>query len=83
MANGGKRPGSGRKRGSKNRFDIELAARLARNGEITPLDVMLAMMVDPDLPPERRVRAAKGAAPYVHKRKPVAVEVSGFSGPAR
>ena len=73
---GGKRP-NGKKKGSKHRFQRELAERLKANGELTPLDVMLAIARDPDQPPEVRIRAAVGAAPYVHRRKPQAFEVSG------
>jgi hypothetical protein len=77
MPRGGARPNSGPKKGAKYRFNRELAERLKATGEVTPLDVMLAMMKDPDLPPEVRVRAAKGAAPYCHKRLPIALEVTG------
>jgi hypothetical protein len=39
--------------------------------------VLLAMMHDPKLDASIRVRAAAAAAPYVHRRKPQALEVSG------
>ena len=74
---GGSRANSGRKTGSRTRYNRELAARLKANGELTPLDVMLAIMRDPDQPPQIRIRAAQGAAPFVHRRKPQAFEVSG------
>jgi hypothetical protein len=74
---GGPRPNSGRKKGSKARYNRELAERLKANGEVTPLDVMLAVMRDQTLSPEVRVMAAAKAAPYVHRRKPQALEVSG------
>src|SRR5262249_40684066 len=66
----------GRPKGAKAKYDRELAERLAETGEVTPLDVMLAMMNDSKLPAEVRIRAAAAAAPYVHRRKPVALEVT-------
>jgi hypothetical protein len=77
MPRGGARHGAGAKPGAKHRFDKELAKRLAEAGELTPLDIMLAMMNDATLDPEMRLRAAAGAAPYVHRRKPQALEVAG------
>lgn len=74
---GGARPNSGKKQGSKHRFQRELDAKLKADGELTPLDVMLAMMQDKELPPEIRIRAAQGAAPFVHRRKPQALEITG------
>ena len=73
----GTRPNAGRKAGSKTRYNRELAARLKASGELTPLDVMLAIARDADQPPEIRIRAAVGAAPYVHRRKPQAMEITG------
>jgi hypothetical protein len=67
----------GRPKGGRAKFDRELGKRMKEKGEITPLDCLLAMMRDEELPPEIRVRAAVGAAPYVHKRKPQALEVTG------
>lgn len=61
----------------RERFRKELKARLEANGELTPLDVMLAIMRDPELDVMIRLRAATAAAPYVHRRKPQAFEVSG------
>ena len=74
---GGARPNSGPKKGSKYRFDRELAARLETSGAVTPLDTLLAMMNDQNLDVMVRLRAATAAAPYVHKKKPVALEVAG------
>lgn len=79
MANGhgGARPNTGPKNGSKHKFDKELAKRLKDDGEVTPLDVMLAMMKDNGLEPMVRMRAAAAAAVYVHRKKPQALEISG------
>ena len=35
---------------------------------LTPLEYMLAVMRDPNEPPERRDEMAKAAAPYVHPK---------------
>ena len=38
------------------------------NGGLTPLDYLLSVMRDEDLPRDERVDAAKAAAPYLHAR---------------
>ncbi len=68
---------AGRPKGRKSKFQRELNAKLRANGELTPLDVMLAMMVDETLDPAIRIRAAQGASPFVHRRKPQALEITG------
>lgn len=67
---GGRRPGSGRKRGSRNTKTQKISAKLSRDDEITPLEVMVYVMrwhYD-----EKRYDAAasiaKDAAPYMHAR---------------
>ena len=77
MPRGGARPNSGPKKGAKYRYNRELARRMEANAELTPLDCMIQIFRDPTAPTEVRVRAAVGAAPYVHRRKPVALEVTG------
>lgn len=72
-----KRSNAGRPKGSKSRFNKELESKLKANGELTPLDVMLAVAADPEVDVQTRVRAAQGAAPYVHRRKPQAMEITG------
>jgi hypothetical protein len=67
---GGKRPGAGRPKGCKNRKTeerLEHLKLLAAAG-ITPLEYMLATLRDPKEEPDRRLDAAKSAAPYVHPR---------------
>lgn len=92
---GGKRPGAGRKPGSKNQRTAELARRAAAEG-ITPLEYMLDVMREPQPTPqdgeepalfvaryvgwrERAFEAAKAAAPYVHP-KLATMEHSGPNG---
>lgn len=70
-------PGNGRPKGARNRYSKALAARMKASGMTEPLDVLLMMANDPDLPIELRLKAAAAACPYVHKRKPIALEVTG------
>lgn len=67
MARGGKRAGSGRKRGGKNTKSREIADKAAAQG-ITPLEYMLSILRDPHAMPADRFEAAKSAAPYIHPR---------------
>jgi hypothetical protein len=73
MARGGKRPGAGRPRGSKNkrtttRVPRELAQLHRLTIEELPLDVLVAAMRDKSQPIELRLAAAARAAPYYHAR---------------
>lgn len=69
MAHGGKRPGSGRKRGGVNQKTREIAERAIAQG-ITPLEVMLAAMrTHYDAKRfDEAASIAKDAAPYMHPR---------------
>jgi hypothetical protein len=62
-----KTPGSGRKKGSRNKRTLALEAEIAASGEI-PLDYMLRIMRDPNADDRRRDEMAIAAAPYVHPR---------------
>jgi hypothetical protein len=75
MTNGGARPGAGRPRGAHNgqraRDIREIADRAIANavsGEMSPIDVMLAMMRGEGGITERQYRAAVDVAPYVCPR---------------
>lgn len=74
---GGRRPGAGRPRGSRNKATAAKAAAIAKSG-ITPLDYMLRVMRQSDNEAVR-LDAAKAAAPYVHPRLQ-AIEHSGKDG---
>jgi hypothetical protein len=78
MPRGGHRPGAGRKTGSKNKRTslMEEASEAALVTGARPLDYMLAVMRDPGEPTQRRIDAAKAAAPYMHPRL-ATVEVKG------
>ena len=72
MARGGSRPGAGRKRGGqcqKTQARLAIINRLGE-GDMTPLDVMLAAMKDAVTRGDMAAAAgfAKDAAPYVHPR---------------
>jgi hypothetical protein len=66
MANGGARPGAGRKPGGRNKITQEAIAK-ASDG-LSPLDYLLGVLRDTEEEPARRMDAAKAAAPYCHAR---------------
>ncbi len=65
MARGGARPGAGRPRKLKLPKGIQAVAIEAGQ---SPLGLMLAIMRDPEIPLDTRVRVAVAAAPFVHPR---------------
>ena len=65
----------GRKPGTLNRATAAKVAEIAASGQ-TPLDFMLSVMRNEECTPERRLEAAKAAAPFIHPRL-AAVEHSG------
>lgn len=64
---GGKRPGAGRKAGSPNKATAAKRAEIEQSG-LTPLDYMLGLLRNENMPAETRFEAAKAAAPYVHAK---------------
>ena len=67
MGRGGPRPGSGRKRGSSTKKTRRIADEAADRGQ-TPLEYLLALMVDTTATAARRDWAADRAAQYCHPR---------------
>ena len=67
MPRGGKRAGAGRKPGSTTKKTKEIADKAIESG-LTPLEYLLSEMRDTTLEREKRLDAAKAAAPYVHPR---------------
>lgn len=67
MARGGNRPGAGRKAGAPNKATAKQREAVKKSG-LTPLDYLLIVMRDKDVPREERVDAANKAAPYVHAK---------------
>lgn len=69
----GSKPGErrgGRRRGTPNRATaLRNAAICAASSNSSPLDFLLRLMRDPNLPAELRVDMAKSAAPFVHTRR--------------
>lgn len=67
MSQGGRRPGSGRKRTGVSKLDAA-ARKAATESGITPLGYMLGILRDTEASKVERMDAAKAAAPYVHAR---------------
>lgn len=65
MAKG--RKTGGRQKGSLNKKTREQIEAVTKSG-ITPLEYMLNVLRDENMPSERRDEMAKAAAPYVHPR---------------
>ena len=63
---GGRRPGAGRRRGSRNRRTRETIAAVEQG--LTPLAYLTSVYRDPSVDIGFRIEAAKAAAPYVHPR---------------
>lgn len=68
----------GRKEGMPNRATAKKVAEIEASGQ-TPLDFMLSVMRNEKEMPERRLDAAKAAAPFVHPRL-AAIQHTGQDG---
>lgn len=75
MAQGGKRPGAGRPKGSRNKRTVEVIEAVKSTG-MTPLEYLTSVYQDVSRDEAKRIDAAKAAAPYVHA-KLNSVELSG------
>jgi hypothetical protein len=73
---GGKRPGSGRKKGTPNRLTRNVKQYAAQFGE-EAIDTLVAMMRNPETPPNSIVSAAKELLERGFGRPSQTVEVSG------
>ena len=58
----------GRPPGSRNKISKAQIQAALENGDLMPLDYMLALMRDEDLPMPIRFEAAKAAAPFCHSK---------------
>jgi hypothetical protein len=77
----GSQPGErrgGRQKGARNKATTAKAKAIAASG-LTPLDWMLSVLRDPTIDYDRRDKAARDAAPYVHPRL-ASTELSGKDG---
>ena len=72
---GGRRPGAGRPKGSRNKKTLEQVKAVEETGK-TPLEYLLEIMRDKNRDADQRIDAAKAAAPYIHPRL-TATTVSG------
>ena len=68
MKHGGKREGSGRPKGVKNGTRHERLEKMLNKGTVTPLDYMLNILNTKKTSPEKKMWAAKEAAPFVHSK---------------
>ena len=75
MANTTGKKFGGRQAGTKNKDRTKLEAAAKAKG-ITPLEYMLEVLINKDKShdPEARMDAAKAAAPYIHRKMPLAIE---------
>lgn len=73
--NGGKRSGSGRKKGGVNQLRAEAARAVVWEGR-TPAEFFQEIMEDVNQPMQLRLDAAKAATPLVHRKQPEAVDVA-------
>ena len=80
MARGGNRPGAGRKAGVPNKASQKRQKDVAASG-LTPLDYMLSVLRDTKADKDKRMDAAKAAAPYVHPRLATATLQGPRGGP--
>jgi hypothetical protein len=58
----------------------EAAKRIAAKRNQEPLEILMEIANDPRAGKKLRCDASKAAAPYVHKRMPIAIEHSGKDG---
>ena len=65
---GGKRPGAGRPKGIKAGTKAERLAASLGKGQTTPLKYMLNLLNNPQVSVEKKMWAAKEAAPFVHSK---------------
>ena len=78
MTHGGKRKGAGRPKGVQAGTKAERLAASLGQGQTTPLKYMLNMLNNPQVSIEKKMWAAKEAAPFVHsKRASVNTTISG------
>ena len=78
MTHGGKRKGAGRPKGVEAGTKAERLAASLGQGQTTPLKYMLNMLNNPQVSIEKKMWAAKEAAPFVHsKRASVNTTISG------
>ena len=76
---GGKRQGSGRKKGARNKRTVELLKKAVALGYEDPVDFLLGVVADTGVELDLRIKAAGMVAPYV--RAKLAPREAGASAP--
>lgn len=82
MSRGGARPNSGRPKGGANKLNDEARRKALADG-ISPLEYLLGIMRDDLMDLEKRIDAAKAAAPYVHARLQATTVTGADEGPVK
>ena len=70
---------SGRKTGTRNKLTVEQLEAVKSSG-ITPLEFLLSVMRDENESLTTRIDVAKAAAPYIHRKMPLAIESNRDNG---
>jgi hypothetical protein len=65
---GGRRPGAGRKPGSRNKNTVIMLAEIENRGEQLPSQFMRSIMNDPEAPLIARIMCARGSIAYIERR---------------
>jgi hypothetical protein len=65
---GGRREGAGRPFGARNKKARQLIIEAERNGLLTPVEYLLGLMRDNNMPVRERTAAAIAVAPYLHPK---------------
>jgi len=78
------RPGPGRPKGSKDKkgaraMSQEIKERVMRTG-LTPLELFAEIYQDDNRLLEDRLEAAKAAAPFIHQKMPMKLDIAGEVG---
>jgi hypothetical protein len=69
----GKEKTGGRKKGSLNKNNQTVLEQCAATGQ-TPLDFLIEQMRNEENPKDFRADCANKAAPYIHRKMPMAIE---------
>jgi len=69
IGRGGRRAGSGRKRGGRNKDTVIMLAEMEKRGELLPSQFMRVIMNDPEAPLVARIMCARGSIAWL-ERKP-------------
>jgi hypothetical protein len=71
---------NGRPAGTKNKLSLKDAQEAQKKYGVKPLDFFMVHLNDPRMPRDFKFECAKAAAPYVHRKMPIAID-DGNGGP--